>query len=220
MTDTDALFDAIKTGDTSGVTTLLAADPTLANAAPHGISPILHALYHGQERVARLLAQLGGKPGFFESAALGDVESVAAHLSTDPGLADRTTPDGFGALGLAAYFGNEQVVALLARWSDPNAPSANPMRVTPLHSAVATRRPEAATGIVRALLAQGADPNLRQQGGWTPLHAAAQTGDPELIRLLLDHGADPSVANDDGQSPADLAAARDHVAALALLRPL
>lgn len=220
MSDVELLFDAIRAGDAGQVETMLAGNPRLAGASQAGVSATLHALYHGQDRVARILAQQGGQPGFFEAAALGDAQRVSELLAVDPTVADRTTPDGFGALGLAAYFGHERVVALLARWCDPNAPSANAMRVTPLHSAVATRSPGTATGIARALLAQGADPNIRQEGGWTPLHAAAQSGDPELVRLLLDHGADPSLVNDAGKSPADLAEAKGHVAALALLRPL
>jgi ankyrin repeat protein len=69
-------------------------------------------------------------------------------------------------------------------------------------------------------LAQGADPNRQQEGGWTPLHAAAQSGDPELVTLLLTHGAQPEIANDEGKTAADLAAAKEHIAVLALLKPL
>jgi ankyrin repeat protein len=220
MPDVAPLFTAIESGDADQVSALLAANRDLAAATLNGVSPILHALYRGQERVARILAQSGDGPGFFEAAALGQLDRVSTLLAADPTLAEATTPDGFGALGLAAYFGHEQVVALLARWCDPNAPSRNAMQVTALHSAVASRQPEAALGIARALLAQGADPNVRQQGGWTPLHGAAHSGDPELVQLLLQHGADPAAVNDLGQSPADLAEAQNHVAALALLRPL
>ena len=51
----------------------------------------------------------------------------------------------------------------------------------------------------------GANPNVRQQGGYTPLHGAAHNGDAELVQLLLDHGADPAAPNDDGKTPRDLA---------------
>ena len=46
----------------------------------------------------------------------------------------------------------------------------------PLHSAVAAGDHDAA----RALLEAGADPNVRQQGGFTPLLAAAHADDAEM----------------------------------------
>jgi uncharacterized protein len=61
---------------------------------------------------------------------------------------------------------------------------------------------------VRALLAAGADPNVRQQGGYTPLHSAAHSDDAELVRLLLAHGADPALTADDGRTAADMAGER------------
>ena len=43
---------------------------------------------------------------------------------------------------------------------------------------------------VRALLAQGADPNAFEEFGSTPLHFAADDGHIEIVRLLLEAGAD------------------------------
>lgn len=217
MAEAAPLFEAIRAGDRAGVMALLAEDPSLAGATEDGVSAILLAAYHGQEELARLLAQQGGHLDLFEAAALGDAARVGALLAEDPGLADQTTPDGHGALGLAAYFGHEQVVALLARWCDPNMPSRNAMRVTPLHAALASRRPHLVPGLTRTLLAHGADPNRRQEGGWTPLHAAAAAGQVEALRLLLAHGADPAAINDAEQSPRDLASLRGHDAIVALL---
>jgi ankyrin repeat protein len=76
--------------------------------------------------------------------------------------------------------------------------------VRPLHSATAARDHDA----VRALLEAGADPNVRQQGGFTPLLAAVHADDPELTRMLLDHGADRTMAADDGRDPAAMAGPR------------
>ena len=49
---------------------------------------------------------------------------------------------------------------------------------------------------------------MRQQGGFTPLLAAAHADDPELARLLLEAGADPSAAADDGRDAAAMAGPR------------
>ena len=220
MTESSQLFDAIRAGDAARVEALLSTAPALATASHDGVSAILLALYHGHDGIAGSLARQAGELEFFEAAALGEGERVTALLATDPSLAEATTPDGYRALGLAAFFGHEEVVALLARWCDPDIPSRNAMRATPLHSAMATRRPDAAAGIARTLLARGADPNRQQEGGWTPLHAAAQSGDPELVALLLEHGADRAIVNDGGQTPLELALTKEHIAVVALLQPL
>jgi ankyrin repeat protein len=59
---------------------------------------------------------------------------------------------------------------------------------------------------MRLLLEAGADPNARQQGGFTPLHSAAHTDDVEMAGLLLAHGADPALVTDDGRDSARIAA--------------
>ena len=64
-----------------------------------------------------------------------------------------------------------------------NSPSQNGMKVTPLHSAAAGRH----TVIVKLLLEHDADPNALQEGGFTPLHAAAQNGNVQTTHILLFH---------------------------------
>jgi ankyrin repeat protein len=84
---------------------------------------------------------------------------------------------------------------------DADADQDNSARVRPLHSAVAARDHDAA----KALLEAGADPNCVQQGGFTPLLAAAHHDDAEMAALLLRHGADRGVTADDGRDPAAMA---------------
>jgi len=62
------------------------------------------------------------------------------------------------------------------------------------------------------LLEGGANPNARQQGGFTPLHAAAQNGDAEMARLLLEKGADREARAENNQTPLDFALLRGHAA--------
>ena len=51
---------------------------------------------------------------------------------------------------------------------------------------------------VRATLSAGADVNIRDKDGRTPLMFAAQRGDIEVARLLLQKGANPNLRDNDG----------------------
>jgi ankyrin repeat protein len=55
------------------------------------------------------------------------------------------------------------------------------------------------------LLQAGADPDARQQGGYTPLHEAALNGKLALVELLLANGADPALASDKGETAIEMA---------------
>ena len=55
--------------------------------------------------------------------------------------------------------------------------------------------------IVKLLLSAGADPNLPDDEGETPLHVAAFEGTMETVHLLLQHGANPDAATEDGKTP-------------------
>src|SRR5918994_744555 len=65
------------------------------------------------------------------------------------------------------------------------------------------------------LLDAGAEPDARQQLGYTALHAAAQNDDEALAVLLLRHGADPSLRNEQGATARSIAEARESTAVLA-----
>jgi uncharacterized protein len=50
-------------------------------------------------------------------------------------------------------------------------------------------------------LAEGADPNVADAAGFTPLHFAAQSLQPQAVRLLIDAGADLEARNRFGATP-------------------
>jgi ankyrin repeat protein len=164
-------------------------------------SELLDALYHGDRGAVD--AQLAENPELtiFEAAAVGAVDRVHELLLLEGGFVDLWSPDGFTALHLAAFFGHEEVAAeLLLRGADVSAVSRNPLRVQAIHSAAAGNH----TDVVRTLLDHDADPNVRQEGGFAPIHAAAQNGNDELYELLVARGADAEASTDDGRTAADL----------------
>jgi len=201
-------LEAVKHGNFEKVRQYLNTEPDVAHSKDeNGISAVLLALYCGHAEVADYVAQRCVRLNFFEAAALGKTEMLEDELRRDPSLTHACSPDGFTGLALASFFGRPEAVALLlSKGSDPNAVSKNPMRVTPLHSAVAHRDAERSFAIAKLLLDHNAAVNVAQQGGWTPLHQAAAHGNQKLVQLLLDHGADTQAKSSDGRTPADMAA--------------
>lgn len=211
----ELLFQAIHRGDAEAVGTLLDEDPTLHHArSPSGLSPILFATYYGRREAVRVLLERDTPLNAFEAAATGQGQRLGSMLSERPELLAEFSPDGFQLLGLAAFFGHENVARdLLARGAPVDEPSRNPMGVRPLHSAAAGNH----DGIVRALLDAGADVDATQHGGFTALMSAAQNGNAALVGELLARGANRDARTDDGQTAADLASESGHAEVVALL---
>lgn len=209
------LMAAVQAGDRDRVASLLAAEPDLAAVRDaNGVSAPLLARYHSHHELVALLLAARPSLDVFAAAGLGEVQRLRELLVADPALAAAFAGDGQTPLGLASFFVQPACVALLLeRGADVEAASRNPMRVRPLHAAAAGHSLE----IVRLLLAAGADPNVRQQAGFTPLQAAALHGDLEMVEVLLDAGADPALRSDDGKSAADLAREKGHAAVVTRL---
>lgn len=201
----DDYFAAIKKGDRGAVIRILAAEPSLAAATEKNVSAVLVAAYWKREDVARLIARQRGELSIHEAAALGDVDRIRVILDGDPALVNAFAPDGFQPLGLAAFFGRQEVVALLlSHGADPSSPSRNDLGVAPLGSSLASGHDR----ISRLLVEAGADVNAAHGRGFRPLHAAAEHRAHEMVALLLDRGADPTARNDEGMSAADFARSR------------
>jgi ankyrin repeat protein len=213
------LVQAIGKNDAFRVGALLSEDPDMvATRDEEGRTPILLALYFRQEPLAQLIRERTPTPDLFEAAALGETEVVKELLPDTPEAANAMAPDGFGVLGLAVYFGRVDTARLLLdEGANPDTSSANQFKVRPIHSAAAHRDAQTSLELIGLLLESGADPNVAQAGGWTPLHQAAAHGREEIARLLLDHGASLAAKSDDGRTPLEMARAKGRQGLEALL---
>ena len=73
-------------------------------------------------------------------------------------------------------------------------------------------------GAAELLIKRGADVNLADVDGVTPLMEAAGTGATEIVRMLLEHGADANLKDADGRTAADIAKKKRKTQALSLLK--
>ena len=64
--------------------------------------------------------------------------------------------------------------------------------------------------MINLLLENGANPNIQQEFGETPMHIAASKGDYKVLKLLLLFHADPMILSNDGFSAEDYASERGY----------
>lgn len=204
----ERLFEAIRAGDASRVSELLDAAPSLSGArAADGASAVLFAIYSGHPQLVELFEERGVALNLFEACAAGRRARVAALLDAAPSLIREYSEDGFPALGLAVFFGHDDLAGMLIEsGADVNAASRNGLCVTPLHAAAARLNAR----LVETLLARGADPGAEQAAGFTALDSAAFHGHREIAEMLLGYGANPRHRTAAGKTAADLAAEGGH----------
>ena len=206
-TTAEALFTAIRAQDIPTIERLLTAEPKLASATDaRGRSAVLTALmlvsgesFLPPPRNAPLQALLEHEPtlSFLESCATGNLDQVRAALAKDASLSNSWHPTGLSALHFAAFSGDAAVTTLLLdHGAAIDARARNRFLNTPLQVALLT----GSEATARVLLERGADPLVRQESGFAPIHEAALLGRRDLVDLLLDKGADINSRANDGRN--------------------
>jgi uncharacterized protein len=124
-------------------------------------SPALQALYEGDPARAQTLLAPDDELPAYEAAAFGRVERLRRLLAEDAANANSWSPDGFSALHLAIFGGNEEAVRLLLEHgADVDALATSDIaRVRPLGTAAFVGRPD----LEKLLLEAGADASLARE---------------------------------------------------------
>lgn len=199
----DLLEEFIINNDKEGIRKLLLENPSLiSGTTSHSVSPLMLSCFFNKPEATSVILEFVKEISLFEAASVGKFDEVAHQVYQKPNDIDQFSDDGFTALGLACYFGKDEVARyLVLKGAEVNLPSQNGFNVFPLHSAVAGNF----VNISKMLIENGAQVNIVQQSGLTPLHSAAQNGNVELIILLLEKGADVSIRMEGGKLASDLA---------------
>jgi len=151
------------------------------------------------------------------ACAYGTPDMVSLVLNYHP---DINYQDTYGNNALTKAVGNfghyrQMVPMLLDVGINPNSSvgSAGKINYTALYKitnhALQTQD-EADYHIIHLFLEKGANPNLADKNGMTPLMNAAYKGNLDIVKLLLEFGADPNLENNRGQSALDRAKKKGH----------
>ena len=159
-----------------------------------------------------------GKTALFDAADNNNAEGGKLLLAAgaNPNVFDTI---GFTPLMDAAYFGNVEVLNLLIK-SGAKLDSTSSERGSALHLAVecviykSYSDEKKCIAVVDSLASSGANTNILNQYGWTPLSMVANSNyDPfsssnlqydstfQLALLFVSHGAELNIKNADGRSP-------------------
>jgi len=187
------LFAAAARNDTTKIAKLLAAGEYAGMRDAHGRTPLHIAAYRKRHDAMRVLARATGDPNVVDADGY-DIVTIAAvandvstlRVALDIGCSPRLVsgPESDTALIAAAQRGNEAAVRTLLRAGAP-LEHVNKLGYTALGAAVALGdggRRYAAT--VKVLVAAGANVNIADRTGATPLAMARKRGYSQLASLL------------------------------------
>ncbi len=146
-----------------------------------------------------LLSQFSYAQDVFDAARSGDAGTVLKLYQLNPDTINAVSDQGYSPLILACYYNQLEVIDLLMTYDvklveEKGKPSAL--------QATCYKGFTAATGL---LLEYGANPNMADANGTTPLIYAAQFNHVEIVQMLIDNRADRNYVDPRGLTAADYA---------------
>ncbi|MEH7453906.1 ankyrin repeat domain-containing protein [Gottfriedia acidiceleris] len=149
----------------------------------------------------------------FDATEKGENEIVIEIIREQPNLIHEENEHGLTLLGIASHYGQYEVVKTLVKnGAQINALSHSKLSFIPqntaLHAAIAGAK---SVEVIDFLLTNGADPNISDSEGHTPLHIAAFEGNTTIAEHLLKNGAE-IIKNNYGKTPIEISEDRDNTA--------
>lgn len=214
------MFCCISKGDLANVVMFVNAGMGVDTLNERGWTPLMVALFEGQEKVALFLIRRGADPFFSDSTGYQPIHWAAFHgyVSVIRELAGRRvnlnarTRFGWSPVLQAAARGYAAAVDTLIELG-ANKDICDEEGWTALHKAVANGH----EAVVAVLQIHGVQLNPCHSDGKTPLHIAIELGQRVIAATLLKAGADAGAADKGGVTPLHIAAEKNDVALIDLL---
>jgi ankyrin repeat protein len=194
----EGLFRAAAGGDTAEVARLVAAGAAVDARDAYARTPLHVAAYFRQSAAMRALAKAGADPNALErdrydivtiAAVADDVATLETALSIGARATNITSRYDGTALIAAAHLGHDAVVRTLIRAGAPLDHVNNLGWTAVIESIVLGDGGPRHVATLKALIDAGANVNLADRSGTTPLALARGRGFREMIALLEKAGA-------------------------------
>jgi hypothetical protein len=192
------LFAAAHAGDAAAVARQVAAGAPVDARDAYDRTPLHVAAYAGRAAAMRALVRAGANPNALErdrydivtiAAVANDLPTLALGLELGASAKNVTSRYDGTALIAAAHLGHVEVVRLLIRAGAPLDHVNNLGWTALIESIVLGDGGPRHTATLKALVEAGADVNLPDRSGSTPLSLARQRGYGEMAAILERAGA-------------------------------
>lgn len=196
-------------------------DPNMMAAGTKSKNLISAALRYHQPHIIKLLLEHGASPSSTSKEGLNSLHFSAKYNHIDifnlsiknGGNLYSQDNDGCTPYYLAVLHKHNEIIQAIESLEFDVNKLCGSLQETQLHIAVNLKH----LHMAEFLLEKGADPNIKDKYGFTPLHKAIQSGQDDMIKLLIRHGMDLNIVDGGGQTPLHYAAASGNIQACVIL---